>query len=186
MVLTPTLAASEPARPTLPAPAPLVALATASLFWPVTFTALTVKPLVVTTVSSLTTATLVEMPAFNATAAPTPTSVLPGSTWLPSAIAELSVSLALVTFSAPFVLPMVRPLATLATVVATPTFTPTAAATATPPASVVSSVFGAVWVSWVFCSLVLAVLPPAGVVAGALAAVFLPAVVALLCCPATF
>ena len=147
VVLTATFAASAPATPTSPAPAPLVALATDSLFWPVTLTALTVSPRVLTTASSPTTATLVEMPAFNATAAPTPTLVLPGSTWLPSATALVSVSLALVTLSAPPVLAIVRPLPTFAVVVAIPTFTPTAAATATPPDCVLSSVFGAslVW-----------------------------------------
>ena len=77
VVLTTMLAANDPATPTLPAPAPLFASATKSLFSPVALTALMVRPLVWISAFSPTTATFVEMPTFSATAAPTPTSVLP-------------------------------------------------------------------------------------------------------------
>ena len=182
VVFVAELMASEPATPTLPAPAPLLASARESLFSPVTPVALIVSPLVETTASSATTAVVVATPTLSATAAPTPTSVfLLLSTWLPSALAVVSVWLTLDTLSAPLLLVMCLPLPTRAVVVATPTFTPTAAATDTPP-SLVSPLGG---VCLFVSSLLLALLPAAGVVAGALAAVFWPAAVALLCCPAT-
>jgi len=84
VVLTATFRPNEPATPTLLAPAPLVALALELLVSAVApallVRALKVRPLLSISVLPFTTAVLVATPTFSATAAPTPTLVLPPST----------------------------------------------------------------------------------------------------------
>ena len=174
VVLATVLIASEPATPTLPAPAPLWASATKSFLASASMPAWTVRPCALTLALSLTMAVLVAVAAFTATAAPMPTLVPPASVWLPSALAAASVSALLVTLRAPPVLVMLRPAPIDALVSELATLMPTAAATLTPP-SLVSALGASSPVGLVVLSSFLPVLPPeVSGAAGALSAVALP------------
>ena len=137
------------------------------LVWPVASVALRVTPWAFTTSPAAMVAVLVETARFRATAAPTPTLLVP--VWLPSALAVPEVWLLPARVSRP-PLVTVSPSPMAAVVVAVSTFTPTAAATLTAPSLL--EALGVVGL--LSASLVLASLPAAS-----------PAVSAALLCAAT-